>query len=113
KFSLRKVAKLCGSSHSAPYRHFKNKDELILAIAKEALLKFNHTLKNAIDKYPSDPRKQLCEMGCLYVQFFVENPDYLNLLFLTDSLKYVRSDELSESNLDTALNILVKCIENV
>jgi AcrR family transcriptional regulator len=26
-FSLRKVAERCGVSHSAPYKHFKNKDD--------------------------------------------------------------------------------------
>ena len=31
-FSLRRVATLCGVSCAAPYRHFKNKNELILAI---------------------------------------------------------------------------------
>ena len=28
-FSLRKVASMCGVSHTAPYKHFKDKYELI------------------------------------------------------------------------------------
>ena len=35
-FSLRKVASLCGVSHNAPYRHFKDKEELILDLKELA-----------------------------------------------------------------------------
>ena len=53
-FSLRKVAKACNVSHTAPYRHFRNKDDLIIAIALEALHEFNQSLLEAVDKYPNE-----------------------------------------------------------
>jgi AcrR family transcriptional regulator len=87
KFSLRQVAKACGVSQTAPYRHFKNKDELILAIATEATQKFNGVLQGAVDKYPGDSESQLKEMGCAYIEFFVNNPEYLHLIFLSDITK--------------------------
>ena len=34
-FSLRRVAQACGVSCAAPYRHFKDKQALLLAIAEE------------------------------------------------------------------------------
>lgn len=82
--SLRKVAKACGVSHTAPYRHFKDKEELITAIAATVLHQFNESLRAAIAKHPDNVRSQVNEMGCAYVQFFVENPAYLRLLFLSD-----------------------------
>lgn len=82
--SLRKVAKSCGVSHTAPYRHFKDKEELIMAIAVKVLHQFNESLKTAIAKHPNDVHGQINEMGCAYVQFFVENPAYLRLLFFSD-----------------------------
>lgn len=91
-FSLRKVAKACSVSHTAPYRHFKNKDDLILAIALEALHKFNQTLQEAVDKYPNDIKSQIKEMGYSYVKFFVENPEYLRLLFLSDFSKNIKDE---------------------
>ncbi|AGK95311.1 TetR/AcrR family transcriptional regulator [Clostridium pasteurianum] len=93
-FSLRKVAKSCGVSHTAPYRHFKNKDELIVAITLEALQKFNDSLKVAVKKYPDDIKSQIKEMGFLYVKFFVENPEYLQLLFLSDILKFINKNNI-------------------
>ena len=83
-FSLRKVAKLCGVSQTAPYRHFKNKDDLIGAIAGHAMDAFARKLEEAVALHPGDPMAQLEEMGVAYVRFFAENPETLRLLFLTD-----------------------------
>lgn len=83
-FSLRKVARACGVSHTAPYRHFKDKEELIRAIAAKVLHLFNKSLKDAVARYPGDVHGQVNEMGCAYVRFFVENPAYLRLLFFSD-----------------------------
>jgi AcrR family transcriptional regulator len=83
-FSLRKVAKECGVSQTAPYRHFEDKDELIGAIMEQAMTAFNESLQQAVNKHPKDPRSQLKEMGAAYIRFFADNPEYLRLLFLSD-----------------------------
>ncbi|MDR3601622.1 MAG: TetR/AcrR family transcriptional regulator [Desulfosporosinus sp.] len=92
KFSLRKVAKVCNVSHTAPYRHFKSKDDLIIAIAIEIQHRFNQSLQEAVDKYPNDTKSQIKEMGYSYVKFFIENPEYLRLLFLSDLVKNIKND---------------------
>lgn len=109
-FSLRRVAKECGVSHTAPYRHFKNKEELIIAITSEALEKFNTTLKEAAISYPDDMSKQMNEMGFLYVKFFVENPDYLKLFFLSDIRNHISKDALYADSYDTAFNTFLTSI---
>lgn len=83
-FTLRKVAKMCGVSQTAPYRHFKNKDDLIAAITGQALAAFGEQLETAVNKHPGNPEAQLKEMGVAYVRFFTEKPEYLRLLFLSD-----------------------------
>ena len=83
-FSLRKVARACGVSQTAPYRHFKNKDELITEIIMRAMRAFNESLVAAADKHPDNPEDQIREMGVAYVRFFSDNPQYLRLLFLSD-----------------------------
>lgn len=109
--SLRKVAKACGVSHTAPYRHFKDKEELIAAIAAKVLHQFNESLKAAITKYPDDVRSQVNEMGCAYVRFFVENPAYLRLLFFSDvgrqiDEKLANGDETLEKPESTFYDVL-------
>lgn len=96
-FSLRKVAKACNVSHAAPYRHFKNKDELIAAIGIEAMVKFSQCLQKAVDQYPDDPKSQIKEMGYSYIRFFTENPEYLRLFFLSDISQRIK-DFNNDSN---------------
>ncbi|MDF2869235.1 MAG: putative transcriptional regulator [Anaerocolumna sp.] len=88
-FSLRKIAAMCGVSHSAPYKHFKSKDELILAIILEVSNSFNKALEEAVQKYPKDAQNQIIELGKCYVRFMVENPDYMRFIFINPSHKSI------------------------
>lgn len=106
-FSLRKVAKACNVSHAAPYRHFKNKDELIAAIGFEAMMKFSRCLQEAVDQYPDDPKSQIKEMGYSYIRFFTENPEYFRLFFLSDI-----SQRIKDFNKDTNSGRHSMAIEN-
>ncbi|MEI6101074.1 MAG: TetR/AcrR family transcriptional regulator [Eubacteriales bacterium] len=86
-FSMRKVAKACGVSHTAPYRHFKNKDNLVTAVVDEVNNKFDMFLKDAMSKHPDDMKNQLREMAFAYIKFLVENPEYMRFLFFSDFKK--------------------------
>lgn len=83
-FSMRRLAALCGVSHAAPYKHFKGKDEIILAIARAISVEFTHALSDAVGRFPGDPRAQIVEMGAEYVRFMLANPDYFRFVFMTD-----------------------------
>lgn len=95
KFSIRKVARECNVSQTALYRHFKDKDELVRAIAFESMKQFNNTLEQAVQKHPDDPKLQLKEMGIAYISFFVNNPEHLRLLFLSN-IKYLVEHDLCQ-----------------
>lgn len=84
-FSLRKVASMCGVSHTAPYKHFKDKEELINLIIGEVSRKFCLALLEVTHLYPNDYKLQIVEMGKAYVKFMVENPEYLKFMFLSDN----------------------------
>lgn len=83
-FSLRKVALMCGVSHNAPYKHFKNKEELIQGIINEVWKEFHITLSSVAKTHPNNSKLQLIELGKAYVRFMVENPEYLKFMFLSD-----------------------------
>ncbi len=88
-FSLRKIAAMCGVSHSAPYKHFKNKNELIAAIVQEVSDSFKAALEEAVLMYPDDAENQIIELGKCYVRFMVENPDYMRFIFVNPSQKRI------------------------
>ncbi|GAA0063722.1 TetR/AcrR family transcriptional regulator [Clostridium sp. CTA-1] len=101
KFSLRKVAALCNVSHSAPYKHFKNKEELINAISQYVFGEFEKSLREIAEMYKDDPYKKIMELGKKYVWFMVENPDYLRFLFLNN---YKYEIIVDENKLETKIS---------
>ncbi len=113
KFSLRKVAKLCNVSHTAPYRHFKNKDELVTAVTDETIKKFDSALKAAIKIHPDDYEKQLMEMGFLYVKFFVENPDDLQLLFLSNFKDCTHHNTIGKDHSNSPFFTFFNCVKSL
>ena len=83
-FSLRKVADMCGVSHTAPYRHFKNKEELIYAITMSVSDEFTSSINKALAENEGDYRKQIIVVSKIYVKFMVENPEHFKFIFMTD-----------------------------
>lgn len=94
-FSMRKVAKACNVSQTAPYRHFKDKNDLIKSIAVKALQEFDQSLEKAFLS-DVDPRKQLKDMGLYYIRFFTENPEYMRLLFSGNAQAWMREAVMNE-----------------
>ena len=83
--SLRKVASLCDVSHSAPYAHFKDKEELIEAIKASVTDKFMEELNEAINRAKT-AEEAILYMCKSYVTFFINNPDYFKFLFSNQNI---------------------------
>ena len=100
---LLRVASACNVSQTAPYRHFKSKDDLITAIVMEAMQAFDEKLSESFQKYPADPEMLLKEMGIAYVHFFYENPEYLRLLFSSRLFEKIKNNNIcGDGNKSTA-----------
>ncbi len=106
--SLRKVAKRADVSHTAPYRHFKDKSDLLAAIAEEGFRALSAEMKIAFALFPEDPRNVLLELGRRYVGFGVQHPAQLSLMF-SDLLRQGVSDSLGESAFAT-LELVIQAI---
>lgn len=79
--SLRMVAKRAGVSHAAPYRHFENREALIAAIAEDGYKKLSDNILSAAALHPQNPELQFKEAGWGYIQFAIENPEHLKVMF--------------------------------
>ncbi|KWX72204.1 TetR/AcrR family transcriptional regulator [Paenibacillus sonchi] len=79
-FSLRKVAAQCNVSHTAPYSHFKNVDELIAAMGEHVTEQFMERLRISI-MGEEDSREAISLLGQAYIDFFIENPQYFQFLY--------------------------------
>lgn len=79
--SLRAVAKKVGVSHSAPYRHFKDKESLLAGIASVGFKELASQLSKAVNMHPEDPATQLQESGFRYMTMAIKKPQCLQLMF--------------------------------
>jgi len=78
--SLRAVAREAGVSPAAPYHHFKDKCELIDAVAQQGW----HALGEAIveaRRTAATPREALGEIGVAYVRFARANPALYRVMY--------------------------------
>lgn len=77
--SLRAIAAEVGVSHMAPYTHFKNKKELLQAIAASGFDDLTKRLLQIKESYTS-PWDLVFNYGLEYVQFAIENPAIYRLM---------------------------------
>lgn len=75
--SLREVARRAGVSAPAAYRHFRDKEALLAALAKKGFDDFGAALKEAMAA-ADDP---LAAMGQTYVRFAVARPGRFRLMY--------------------------------
>jgi AcrR family transcriptional regulator len=80
KFSLREAARRAGVSAGAPYRHFKDRDELIAAVAAECAERLGAAVDAATSAAGSDPLAIYRASGVAYVRFAVENPAHFRVM---------------------------------
>lgn len=79
--SLRAVAKEVGVSHTAPYRHFKDKESLLAGIAQLGFERLGTQLVEAVKSNPDNPAVQLQAAGHQYVQLALQYPQTTQLMF--------------------------------
>ncbi len=71
--SLRAVAREAGVSPAAPYHHFKDKGELLKAIAHEGWDQLGEQMRQALDEAKTADERRT-SMGLAYVKFAQANP---------------------------------------
>ena len=79
--SLREVARAAGVSHTAPYRHFQDKADLLAAIAQKGFEQLTADAETAARSHSGDPHKQFVAASVQYILFGVRNPRMAHLLF--------------------------------
>ena len=81
KFSIREAARLLEVSPAAPYNHFNDKQELILASIYFCKNEFINYLKNKILINESHTNKKLAVIGKSYLQYANDNPEVFIFIF--------------------------------
>lgn len=95
--SLRAVAREAGVSPAAPYHHFKDKGELLEAVAHEGWNLLDAALAKAKAEAAS-PEKAISELGVAYVCFARDNPAIYRVMYDTARDREDLPDQMSGKN---------------
>jgi len=79
-FTLREVARRAGVSHNAPYRHFRNKEELLAAVAAEGFDRLTESMTKVAES-GSSALDRLRLSGRGYVHFALSHPQHFAVMF--------------------------------
>ena len=111
-FSLRKVARLAGVTHSAPYAHFTDKQALIAAISTDGYKKIHERIERVKTTYPDDPQRQLVETAWEYVQFGFTDPDHFKVTFsgtVEKEREYPELVEIAARTFEEFRQLIIRC----
>ncbi len=75
-FSLRRVAAACNTSCAAPYKHFKNKEDLIFEIIRYVNRQWELLRDQVLLLHEGEPVSRIVEICVAYIRFWVANPNY-------------------------------------
>jgi len=79
-FTLREVARRAGVSHNAPYRHFRDKEELLAALAAEGFDRLTAAMTQAAES-ASGALERFRLSGRGYVEFALRYPQHFAVMF--------------------------------
>ncbi|MEM8663911.1 MAG: TetR/AcrR family transcriptional regulator [Pseudomonadota bacterium] len=79
--SVADAARAAGVSSGAPYRHFKDREELLAHVAAEGFRQLAACKQEAFDQHPPGSVERLIAGGCAYTDFGADNPELFHLMW--------------------------------
>jgi AcrR family transcriptional regulator len=110
-FTLREVARRAGVSHNAPYRHFRDRDDLMATVATQGFRELTQAMLRAAED-GSGALDCLKLAGLAYVKFALRRPERFTVMFdAPTSVKTKRADstEAAEQAFGTLLTFVKSC----
>jgi AcrR family transcriptional regulator len=80
-FTFAEAARWAGVSPAAPYRHFRDRDELMSDVARRGFEVVEAALRRAFDEGRPDPAKAFENLGKAYLEFARKEPAYYSAMF--------------------------------
>ncbi len=80
-FSVSEACRCAGVSTAAPYKHFKDKTELLHAVALGGMQRQRAQMLEELEKYPPGTLDRIVAMGRVYVRFATTEPGVFRLMF--------------------------------
>jgi AcrR family transcriptional regulator len=108
-FTFAEAARWAGVSPAAPYRHYRDRDELLSDVAKQGFVRFEQALLRAWDEGKPKPSEAFDRMGKAYLHFARTEPAYYSAMFEA-GIPLDANPELREAG-DRAFSVLRQATE--
>ncbi|MBV8436268.1 MAG: TetR/AcrR family transcriptional regulator [Silvibacterium sp.] len=112
-FTLRELARRAGVSHNAPYRHFRDRDELMAAVAAQGFRELKQAMLRA-SRSGSDAIDRLKRAGLAYIRFALNRPQHFSAMFESPTrvqTDYPDAAAASEEAFSTLVTFVKNCQE--
>lgn len=83
-FTIRRVAAECGVSCAAPYKHFRDKEDMLLAALDYVNEKWYERQSAVIEENSGNLLNQLVAVSMEYIKFLADNPHFRTIVMLRD-----------------------------
>lgn len=80
-FSVAQAARLAGVSSAAPYRHFKDREDMLDAVARDGLTRLAQSFEVATAPFEVGTIDAITAMGLAYIEFATQQPAVFRLMF--------------------------------
>lgn len=110
-FSVTDACRLAGVSTAAPYKHFKDKSEMIIAMVLEGMERHRQDMIDALEEVPPGTAARIKALGREYVDFALREPGLFRLKFggFTDRLEDARLQQAGEGTFTVVLREVASC----
>lgn len=95
--TMRALGQRLGVSRAAPYRHFADKNALLVAVASDGFARLGARLQAVEAGAPRAGLDRFRRLGEEYVRFAVENPAHYELMYGKEALTREDQPELREA----------------
>ena len=111
-FSVSDACRLAGVSTAAPYKHFKNKNEMLVAMVLQGMERHRDNMHKALEGLPAGSLKRIDALGREYVGFALREPGVFRLKFggFTDRLDDERLKQAGEQTFGIVLQEVASCL---
>ncbi len=109
-FTLREVARRARVSHAAPYRHFRDRDDLLAAVVEQGFDGLRRAVTRAKSS-PASPLEALRRAGIAYVNYAVAHPARFQVMFRMelDAEKYPAARTAAEAAFESLVAAVAAC----
>lgn len=111
-FSVSEACRRAGVSTAAPYKHFKDKTEMLVATVLEGMDRHRDKMLAALEGVPEGSPERITAIGMEYIAFALNEPGIFRLKFggFTDRIADPRLEEGGQQSFGILLTEVAKCL---